>query len=188
VNPLFFTPTAAVWDVIAGVVMALFVISGIILIFVVLIQEGKGGGIAGAFGGAGAEAFGVKAGTVNRFTAYVGTAFLLLALLHAGIVMKAGLGVSLSEVPALSEEPPAPPSASPIPPSVPPGGAAPGSGGTPPGSPAPDTPPGPPASPPAPAPAPDPAPAEPRTPGTPPPEPAPAPAPGEPSPPPAMER
>jgi protein translocase SecG subunit len=187
-------PVGAVLDVLQGLVMVLFWISGIVLIFVVLIQEGKGGGIAGAFGGAGAEAFGVKAGTVNRFTAYVGTAFLLLALLHAGLASRTGLGGldNLNRPSALTDEPPAPPSAAPIPPVKPPDGdtppePVPGSvpGGIPPGEPT--TPPAaPPGSPPAPAPE------EPRPPGepvpTPPaPAPAPAPAPGEP-PPPAMER
>jgi preprotein translocase subunit SecG len=82
------TYVAAVWDIVQGIVLGLFMLSGFLLTIVVLLQEGKGGGIAGAFGGAGAEAFGVKAGTVNRFTAYVGTAFLGLALVYAGIASR----------------------------------------------------------------------------------------------------
>lgn len=78
-------PIAALLDVISGIVMSLFTISAILLTVVILLQEGKGGGLAGAFGGAGAETFGVKAGTVNKFTAWLGAAFLGLALLHAGM-------------------------------------------------------------------------------------------------------
>jgi preprotein translocase subunit SecG len=76
---------AAVADVIRGAVMVLFFVSAVLVILVVLAQEGKGGGLAGAFGGAGAETFGVKAGTVNKFTAWLAAAFLGLALLHAGL-------------------------------------------------------------------------------------------------------
>jgi len=76
---------ASVKDVISGSVMVLFIISSFLVILVVLAQEGKGGGLAGAFGGAGTEAFGVKAGTVNKFTAWLAAAFLGLALLHAGL-------------------------------------------------------------------------------------------------------
>lgn len=68
-----------------GLVMLLFVLVALFLILVVLIQEGKGGGIAGAFGGAAAETFGVKAGSVNRFTMILVFAFCGLALLHAGL-------------------------------------------------------------------------------------------------------
>jgi len=82
---LYDLPLAAVRDVISGSVMVLFIISSFLVILVVLAQEGKGGGLAGAFGGAGTEAFGVKAGTVNKFTAWLAAAFLGLALLHAGL-------------------------------------------------------------------------------------------------------
>lgn len=79
------SPIAAVRDVISGAVMVLFVLSAFLVIVIVLLQEGKGGGLAGAFGGAGAETFGVKAGTVNKFTAWLAALFLGLALLHAGL-------------------------------------------------------------------------------------------------------
>ncbi|MDJ0522762.1 MAG: preprotein translocase subunit SecG [Planctomycetota bacterium] len=76
---------AAVADVIRGAIMVLFIVVSFLVILVVLAQEGKGGGLAGAFGGAGADAFGVKAGTVNKFTAWLAGLFLGLALLHAGL-------------------------------------------------------------------------------------------------------
>lgn len=44
---------------------ALLLLSGLLLIFIVLLQRGRGGGLAGAFGGAGGHsAFGTKAGDV----------------------------------------------------------------------------------------------------------------------------
>ncbi len=79
------TTLAAVMDVFRGLIMTLFVISAFLVVLIVLAQEGKGGGLAGAFGGAGTETFGVKAGTVNKATAWVGAMFLGLALLYAGL-------------------------------------------------------------------------------------------------------
>ncbi len=46
----------------------LFFLSAILMIVIILLQEGKGGGLADAFGGVGAETFGVKSGGINRFT------------------------------------------------------------------------------------------------------------------------
>jgi preprotein translocase subunit SecG len=76
---------SVILPIVKWLLMTLFVITSLLLILVILIQEGKGGGIAGAFGGAAADTFGVKAGSVNRFTAYLATAFIVLALLHAGV-------------------------------------------------------------------------------------------------------
>lgn len=45
-----------------------FFLSAILLVVIVLLQESKGGGLAEAFGGTGAETFGVKTGGINRFT------------------------------------------------------------------------------------------------------------------------
>lgn len=78
--------TLAAWtDILRGVVLVLFVLSALLVLLVVLAQEGKGGGLSGAFGGAGAETFGVKAGTVNAFTSWIAVAFLGLALVYAGL-------------------------------------------------------------------------------------------------------
>lgn len=59
----------------------LFLASAVLLCIVVLLQEGKGGGLAQAFGGTGAETFGVKAGGINRFTFGVAGVFVASALL-----------------------------------------------------------------------------------------------------------
>ncbi len=56
---------------------SVFFLTSIFMVFVILLQEPKGGGLAEAFGGMGAETFGVKSGGVNRFT-------LTIALFWAG--------------------------------------------------------------------------------------------------------
>lgn len=63
-----------------GFLWLLLIISMLLLIGVILLQEGKGGGLAEAFGGAGAETFGVKAHGINKFTAVIGGVFLLLCV------------------------------------------------------------------------------------------------------------
>lgn len=63
-----------------GFLWLLLIIAMLLLIGVILLQEGKGGGLAEAFGGAGAETFGVKAHGINKFTAVIGGVFLLLCV------------------------------------------------------------------------------------------------------------
>ena len=58
----------------------LFFLSSILLTVVILLQESKGGGLADAFGGAGAETFGVKTGGVNKFTFALSIVFCASAL------------------------------------------------------------------------------------------------------------
>ena len=62
------------------VLMTLLMFSGLFLIGLVLLQRGRGGGLAGAFGGMGGQsAFGTKAGDVfTRITIGVATAWILL--------------------------------------------------------------------------------------------------------------
>jgi protein translocase SecG subunit len=59
----------------------LFFLSAVLLTVVVLLQESKGGGLAEAFGGVGAETFGVKTGGINRFT------FLLAAIFCGSAIL-----------------------------------------------------------------------------------------------------
>jgi protein translocase SecG subunit len=158
-----------------GILMALFILSGLLLAIVVLLQEGKGGGIAGAFGGAAGETFGVKAGSVNRFTSVLAGVFILIALTHAGISAATESVIA----PAVTPEGPPAPAAEPVPAMD---GTPPAMDTTPPAmtDDKPPTPPGtPPATPPAPAPGapPAPAPTPAPAPGMNPPEPAPAPTP-----------
>jgi preprotein translocase subunit SecG len=58
----------------------LFFLSALFLILVILVQEGQGGGLGGALGGAGAETFGVRAGGVNKVTFLLFGIFLLSAM------------------------------------------------------------------------------------------------------------
>jgi len=48
---------------------------------IILLQESKGGGLADAFGGLGAETFGVKAAGIHKATAIMAAIFLVSAVL-----------------------------------------------------------------------------------------------------------
>lgn len=58
----------------------LFFLSSVLLIAVILLQESKGGGLSEAFGGVGAETFGVKSGGINKVTMTIASVFCLSAL------------------------------------------------------------------------------------------------------------
>jgi preprotein translocase subunit SecG len=60
--------------------LILILLTGIVLIFIILIQRGRGGGLVGALGGqGGASAFGTRAGdTFTRIT--IGVALLWIVL------------------------------------------------------------------------------------------------------------
>lgn len=62
------------------VLYIIFVLVAMLLILVILMQEGKGGGFGQAFGGAGAETFGVRAGGVNKFTGLLFAVFIASAI------------------------------------------------------------------------------------------------------------
>lgn len=72
----------------ANLLNLLVIITGIFLIGVVLIQRGKGGGLAGAFGGVGGSSpFGSKAGdTFTRFTIYVAAVWILLIMVQVRVM------------------------------------------------------------------------------------------------------
>lgn len=57
-----------------------FFLSSVLLIVVVLLQESKGGGLSEAFGGVGAETFGVKTGGINKVTFALAAVFCISAL------------------------------------------------------------------------------------------------------------
>jgi preprotein translocase subunit SecG len=66
----------------------LVLIVGIVLIFLVLIQRGKGGGLAGAFGGAGgSSAFGSRAGDIfTRVTLVLAAVWVLLIMVQIKVI------------------------------------------------------------------------------------------------------
>jgi len=70
-------------DVMVYTFRTLFFLSAILLMVIVLLQEGKGGGLASALGGQGAETFGVSTGGVNKVTLFLAGLFLLSGLAHA---------------------------------------------------------------------------------------------------------
>jgi preprotein translocase subunit SecG len=61
---------------------------GLILMLVVLIQRGKGGGLAGAFGGAGGSSpFGSRsADQFVRFTLWIAGVWVLVIMIHVKVV------------------------------------------------------------------------------------------------------
>ena len=75
-----FVPKILLWVLLFG--------SALLMSVIILLQESKGGGLAEAFGGVGAETFGVKSGGINRFTfilaaVFLGSGVLLHAFWHA---------------------------------------------------------------------------------------------------------
>jgi preprotein translocase subunit SecG len=81
----------AVWGWVPGVLSFFLFVVSLFLILLVLIQKGKGGGLAGAFGGAGgSSAFGSRAGDAfTRITIYVAAVWLLLIMLLIKVVQPA---------------------------------------------------------------------------------------------------
>jgi len=59
----------------------IFVLSAIVLVIVILLQEGKGGGFGEALGSAGQQTFGVATKGIQTFTGITATVFIVSALL-----------------------------------------------------------------------------------------------------------
>ena len=68
-----------------SVLWLVFVVACSLLTMIVLLQESKGGGLAEAFGGTGAETFGVKARGVSRTTLLLVATVLISAVLIHGL-------------------------------------------------------------------------------------------------------
>ena len=66
------------------------VLVSLMLMFIILIQRGKGGGLAGAFGGAGgSSAFGSKAGdTLMKVTLYLAAGWIFLIMVHVKVAKR----------------------------------------------------------------------------------------------------
>src|SRR5690349_23631945 len=81
-------PLWAVPSWVPAVLNLVLLLSSLFLILLVLIQRGKGGGLAGAFGGSGgSSAFGSRAGdTFTRITIYVAAVWILLIMILIKIV------------------------------------------------------------------------------------------------------
>ena len=63
------------------VAWVVFFASAILMTMLILLQESKGGGLAEAFGGMGAETFGVKSGGINKATFFLASLFCGSAIL-----------------------------------------------------------------------------------------------------------
>jgi preprotein translocase subunit SecG len=70
-------------DILLGILNVVIVILTLFLIAIILIQRGKGGGLVGAFGGAGgSSAFGTKTGDVfTKITVVVAIVWIVLSML-----------------------------------------------------------------------------------------------------------
>jgi preprotein translocase subunit SecG len=66
--------------ILEGILWVIFTLLCILVSGVILLQEGKGGGLGEAFGGAGQQTFGVKAGGIAKFTGGSAAALVILAL------------------------------------------------------------------------------------------------------------
>ena len=91
----------------ATVALVLFLLCGVILVLLVLIQRGRGGGLAGAFGGPGGHsAFGTKTADVFiKVTAVMGAIFFVLAIVTALLVRYQQSQLWSAEAPAPAEVP-----------------------------------------------------------------------------------
>jgi preprotein translocase subunit SecG len=70
-------------DILAIILKIAFAIVAVILTAIGLMQEGKGGGLGSAFGGAGGEAFGHGVGGINKFTSIMAGLLMAIALVLA---------------------------------------------------------------------------------------------------------
>ncbi len=97
--PLF--ADASTWSILLNVVV---LILSVLLMFIVLIQRGKGGGLAGAFGGAGGSSpFGSRAGDAfTKITLYLAAVWVLVIMIHVKVAQ--GDGKSESQRPALARK------------------------------------------------------------------------------------
>ena len=76
----------------AGILNLFVILTSLFLIGLVLIQRGKGGGLAGAFGGVGGSSpFGSKAGDAfTRITIYVAAFWILLIMVQVRLMNGGG--------------------------------------------------------------------------------------------------
>ena len=65
---------------IESILWVLFILVCLGISGLVLLQEGKGGGLGDAFGGAGAQTFGVKAAGVAKVTGYLVASLMVIAI------------------------------------------------------------------------------------------------------------
>jgi preprotein translocase subunit SecG len=79
-----------------------FVFSAIVLIVVILLQEGRGGGFGTALGEGGQQTFGVGAKGINQFTGYAAAVFLGTAIAIHILNLKQAGGTVLPDAPSVT--------------------------------------------------------------------------------------
>jgi preprotein translocase subunit SecG len=81
------------WSMLVVPLNIIILFLGLFLILLILIQRGKGGGLAGAFGGLGGSSpFGSRAGdTFTRITIYAACIWLFLVMLQVRAVQETAL-------------------------------------------------------------------------------------------------
>ena len=110
--------------IVSSLLIFVLILTTLSLIGLILIQRGKGGGLAGAFGGGGVEqAFGTRAATLaQKATAVLGAIYLILSI-ALGIRLAPGAAAMPAPEPAeeTTSEPaaPTPPKPAPAPASAP---------------------------------------------------------------------
>jgi preprotein translocase subunit SecG len=87
------------WSIALNILILLL---SLLLMFIVLIQRGKGGGLAGAFGGAGGSSpFGSRAGdTFTRITLYMAAVWVLVIMIHVKFAQMDGQAAPASTIQA----------------------------------------------------------------------------------------
>lgn len=85
---------SAIW---AHLLNTFVLLTGLFMILIVLIQRGKGGGLAGAFGGAGGSSpFGSRAGDAfTKFTLILAAVWALAIIVEVKVVQNAGAATSI---------------------------------------------------------------------------------------------
>jgi preprotein translocase subunit SecG len=99
------------YDLIVTLLYIVFIVSAIVLCIVILLQEGKGGGLTDALGSAGQQTFGVAASGIHKFTGWTAAIFIASALgIHMANNRIAGSSVvdPFDNTPSI-EAPPVPP-------------------------------------------------------------------------------
>jgi preprotein translocase subunit SecG len=91
--------------ILRGFYCFLLFLTGLFLILLVLIQRGRGGGLAGAFGGMGGQsAFGTKAGdTFTKITIVVATFWIVLCILGVKYGVNVDSVLAADDTPVISE-------------------------------------------------------------------------------------
>jgi preprotein translocase subunit SecG len=90
-------------EILTTLLYIVFVLSAIVLIVVILLQEGRGGGFGQALGEHGQQTFGVGAKGINTFTGWTAAVFLVSALSLHMLNRSAGAGSVLDDEPTIEE-------------------------------------------------------------------------------------